>query len=499
MKLFRDPVHGNIHIERWVCDDFIDTSVFQRLRFIEQSSVRLLFPGARHDRFIHSIGVFHIAKKIFSRVRGFFEAAGLAPCEVDAMGKCYLIAALLHDCAHSPFSHTGEELAKTYCNQEIEDRLLQEVGGESFRKDMRRDSGRHRLHTHEMASAFVGSKAYNSQFLKYGIDKEQFARMITGIMNDQGNADKVKRAYNCLIQLLNGFIIDADRLDYLIRDTWATGVSNASVDIDRLIAGITLDVENGWVKIHARALSSIINAISARDYIYTWILPHHKVALANLLLSNAMKSLVDRLSRIEAEQHPNDSNINEAFVGAQLFSPERLLLDDSTYIADESVSLPTDGDLLYLMKKYIPDNPFVKAYTSREKVLVSLWKTYAEFSQIFSSQESDNQLLQNEDFWQLLESKIHSVESEGEFVATNVMKIKQTSDDLLNVDVFGPSVCRDGSPMRYELTRLIPRDGTKKFYFYAYAWKEKCLEVGRIRDRLRKLFVDTLEEYRHLG
>ncbi len=59
VTLFKDPVHGYIEVPKDYCRRFIDTPIFQRLRSIEQTSMRPLFPGARHDRFVHSLGVYH--------------------------------------------------------------------------------------------------------------------------------------------------------------------------------------------------------------------------------------------------------------------------------------------------------------------------------------------------------------------------------------------------------------------------------------------------------
>ena len=69
-KLIKDPVHGYITVSKEFCRLFIDTPVFQRLRLIEQTSMRWLFPGARHDRFIHSLGVFHLASRIYESIKG---------------------------------------------------------------------------------------------------------------------------------------------------------------------------------------------------------------------------------------------------------------------------------------------------------------------------------------------------------------------------------------------------------------------------------------------
>ena len=68
-KLFRDSVHGYISVPAAICADYIDTPIFQRLRYIEQTSMRVLYPSAHHDRFIHSLGVYHLGKMAFSHLR----------------------------------------------------------------------------------------------------------------------------------------------------------------------------------------------------------------------------------------------------------------------------------------------------------------------------------------------------------------------------------------------------------------------------------------------
>ena len=67
-KLFKDPVHGYIPIPIHICENLVDTPIFQRLRNIEQTSIRPLFPGAHHDRFIHSLGVYHLGRQVMKKI-----------------------------------------------------------------------------------------------------------------------------------------------------------------------------------------------------------------------------------------------------------------------------------------------------------------------------------------------------------------------------------------------------------------------------------------------
>ena len=106
MKVILDSVHGNIYIPKDYVRDFIDTDYFQRLRRIEQTSCRAIFPSARHDRFIHSLGVYHLGSKFVSSISDNSKLN--LPDNHELVFNSYLIACLLHDVGHSPFSHTFE-------------------------------------------------------------------------------------------------------------------------------------------------------------------------------------------------------------------------------------------------------------------------------------------------------------------------------------------------------------------------------------------------------
>lgn len=106
-KVFRDSVHGYISIPEEWCRRLVDTPIFQRLRHIEQTSMRCLYPSARHDRFVHSLGVYHLGQKDFEHLcrnaRDLIKELELSPGELDRLRASFLAACLLHDCAHAPF------------------------------------------------------------------------------------------------------------------------------------------------------------------------------------------------------------------------------------------------------------------------------------------------------------------------------------------------------------------------------------------------------------
>lgn len=477
-KLFRDPVHGDIEVERWICSAFVDSDVFQRLRFVEQSSMRMLFPGARHDRFIHSLGTFLMAKRIFDAlqdsIRVCFEEE-----QVHEFRNTFLIAALLHDCAHSPFSHTGESLAKYYCGSEIDKLLAGAVNDISFKNELSRS----RSATHEKASAYVACVRFEAEFSKHSINRVQLARMIIGLKNEGALNNPVMRVYNCLISLVNGFIIDVDRLDYLERDTWATGIRNASVDLERLISGLEIDFDLGEVIINNSATSSVINAVAARDYIYKWVIPHHKVAYANEVLERAMHALIHALVK--------KSRKTRGEVGKILFSPDRLLLNGQAKLAGETIRLPTDGDLVYLMKKYVPKDEFFMAYSERRDIHKSLWKTHAEFMHIFNPPKKGEGL--NQDFWDMFAGKANAICNKYGGFATEANPVKVSMEKVADVKF----VLKDNK-QKLDLTYLLgpQRQDEGVYYLNAYIGNSYADSTDEVMIQLRGAFDDCIKLFK---
>ena len=136
MKKILDSVHGYINIDEDYCKEVIDTEYFQRLRRIEQTSTRSIFPSARHDRFIHSLGVFHLGCKIICSLKD--KSVGIQANDqlnnLETIYESYKLACLLHDVGHAPFSHTFEEF---YDNQwsDLRNVLCVLVNVEQFTKD----------------------------------------------------------------------------------------------------------------------------------------------------------------------------------------------------------------------------------------------------------------------------------------------------------------------------------------------------------------------------
>ena len=157
MKHVLDSVHGTIDIPKEYCNLIIDSVFFQRLRRIEQNSCRSVFPSARHDRFIHSLGVFYLGSKIIEVIRNKCGHLGsnILPDNSEKIFETYRVACLLHDVGHTPFSHTFED----YFNRdEIEDELKSELKDESFSSDL--NNAKKKAAPHEAISAYVAIKVF---------------------------------------------------------------------------------------------------------------------------------------------------------------------------------------------------------------------------------------------------------------------------------------------------------------------------------------------------
>ena len=171
-KKFRDPVHGYIPVPDEFCSSLIDTPAFQRLREIEQTGIRVLFPGARHCRFSHSLGTYYLGTQAFARFRAnakrFFKDVNTD--QWDNYEQTFSIACLLHDCAHAPFSHIFEDYYDYTPGPEpsrLLDPLLQAANNQAFTADLKSIAAS-RPSSHEKASALVLLTCFKDSIQKLG-------------------------------------------------------------------------------------------------------------------------------------------------------------------------------------------------------------------------------------------------------------------------------------------------------------------------------------------
>lgn len=273
-KLIRDSVHGYIEVPEIIMQKIVDTSIFQRLRQIEQTSMRTLYPSAHHDRFVHSIGVYHLGKKAIDGLINNIKDDEIYTANKDfwqEYGLCFQLACLLHDCGHAPMSHSFEygylDCSNLDCCEKQKERLLKSMmqtqdEKSDFAKLIKLDVDSYfdapkKITPHELVSAILVSeifkeaikdvlKAYLSIEVVENKIYEYIAFMERAIIGLQyGTHNESPHSLqdcfkNCLITLLNGNFFDVDKLDYIVRDTVESGANNISIDIPRILNALTL-------------------------------------------------------------------------------------------------------------------------------------------------------------------------------------------------------------------------------------------------------------------
>lgn len=229
-KIFNDPVYGFISIPYEIVFDLVEHPFFQRLRKIAQLGLTsYVYPGALHTRFQHALGAMHLMGETLDVLR----SKGIHITDEEA--EAVTIAILLHDIGHGPFSHT------------LEKGIIAEV-------------------THEYLSELI-MKKLNQQFnnrlsLAIKIFKNQYYKKF-------------------LYQLVSGQM-DMDRMDYLNRDSFFTGVYEGVIGYDRIIK--MLDVHKGELVVEAKGIYSIEKFLIARRLMYWQVYLHKTVLSAEQML-----------------------------------------------------------------------------------------------------------------------------------------------------------------------------------------------------------------------
>lgn len=377
-KRLKDPIYGYIEIPQTYMEKIVDTAVFQRLRRVIQTSYSPLYASAVHNRFVHSLGVYHlgeIAVESFCtevRRKSIFESRA----EMDKMKEVFLVACLLHDVGHAPFSHTGEEFYKdrNYSVQGLHERLIEVIGQDDAEKEQLQNDFLGKLEKdcaapHEIMSAIVGLKEFcELECLKSPADRELFARCITGYIYSQVGSGRKKEIQNCIISMLNGKIIDVDKLDYLKRDAYITGFDTVNIDYERLLKAITVVKEDGKYGLAYKkgAVSIIENAAYAHDAERKWIQNHPVVLYEGYLIHHMIACL------------------NEEFntEGHTLLS-EKSLSVEGHQLKDIRISLLSDDDIIHLFKGVCRDELGMEFF-ERRKRRHPVWKSEAEYDAYFN-------------------------------------------------------------------------------------------------------------------
>ncbi len=264
----RDPVHGAIEItpqERII----IDHPLVQRLRRIKQLGFGdLAFPGATHTRFLHSLGTMAVATRFFDAVAPGLDLPGE---RMQYFRQVVRLAGLLHDLGHPPLSHTTEAALAP----------LEQLGlPVAFTQG-------HDMTTHEdMTVKLIIASGLTPLIEQAGVDPVHVADVIQGIDYPRGAFVTGKIDYLPLLHQIISSEMDADRMDYLLRDSFFTGAKYGQIDISWLISNLRHVVKDkrAFLGLESRAVFAFEDFLLSRYHMFLMVYFHHKSVLMHRML-----------------------------------------------------------------------------------------------------------------------------------------------------------------------------------------------------------------------
>ena len=230
-KFIRDSVYGDISLNKFE-EQIMDMPQFQRLRRIKQLGlISLIYPGANHTRFEHSIGTMNLGSKLATELE-------LSNDEIELIR----ISALLHDIGHGPFSHVSEGVLSV---------------------------------PHEELTKYVITKTSMRDLLE-----EKFnVNDIVDIVNGKGY----------LGPIVSGEL-DVDRMDYLLRDSHNTGVAYGVIDYERIISNLKL--EDGLI-LNIKGVQAAEGALVSRYFMYPSVYQHHTTRIVNSMFRRSLRKIIN--------------------------------------------------------------------------------------------------------------------------------------------------------------------------------------------------------------
>ena len=348
LKIINDPVHGFIKIPYEIIFDIMEHRCFQRLRRISQTGLlSLIFPGATHTRFHHAIGAMHL---MFNALE-ILKQKGVKISTEEEKGA--MLAVLLHDVGHGPFSHALENILMDNWHHEKLSLLLMEQLNEEFSGEL------------TIAIQMFQGK-YHRKFFNQLISSQ----------------------------------LDVDRLDYLKRDSFYTGVSEGNINTQRILS--TLNVLDDELVLDEKGIYSIEHYLVARMFMY-WQVYYHKAAVLaeNLLIKimNRAKTLVSQNVKVEVSEN------------LKYF----LYREGSTQATEEDIARfmeLDDTDVLQAIKSWKNHEDFVLSYLCKTVINRKFPKI------IYSSTPFSDDLVQEK----VQETNLHFGIENGELLVDNIKR-----------------------------------------------------------------------------
>ena len=302
LKILNDPIYGFITIPDTLVYDLVEHPYFQRLRRISQMGMSyLVYPGANHTRFHHALGSMHIMQKAVEVIR--FKGTVISKEEEKAL----YVAILLHDIGHGPFSHAMEHSIVENLNHEAISLLIM-----------------HKLNVEFKGQLDLAIKIFKGEYHR-----------------------------KFMLQLVSSQL-DMDRMDYLKRDSFYSGVAEGNINSDRLIQMMTVVDDN--LAIEEKGIYSVEKFLMARRLMY-WQVYFHKTSLvAELILTKVLK---------RAKELTQKGIILDCSATLMLFLKNKIELESfDDYYLDKFAQLD-DFDIISALKNWQFNNDFVLKSLSR--------------------------------------------------------------------------------------------------------------------------------------
>ncbi|MFK8102758.1 MAG: HD domain-containing protein [Saprospiraceae bacterium] len=327
-KIFNDPVYGFTEIPYGLIFDLVEHPYFQRLRRIKQLGfTHYVYPGALHTRFHHALGALHLMTETISVLR----SKGTEITEEESQGV--LIAILLHDMGHGPFSHALEHTLVS-------------------------------IHHEDLSVFFM--EALNRQFnsrltLAIQIFKDEYPKKF-------------------LHQLVSGQL-DMDRMDYLNRDSFFTGVSEGVIGYDRIIK--MLAVRDNQLLVEEKGIYSIERFLTARRIMYWQVYLHKTVLAAEQMLIRTLK----RAKELALQGKKLDVSKNLAYFLYNDLKADQIV-EEKTEILEHFAQLD-DYDIVMALKSFATNDDFVLSFLAKSLLNRKLFKIQLK-NEPFSSDQIEN-------------------------------------------------------------------------------------------------------------
>ena len=396
-----DPIYGFISIPNGVLFKLVEHPYFQRLRRISQMGMSYtVFPGAHHTRFLHAIGAMHLAQVAVQTLRK--KMVSISDAEEEAL----CIAILLHDIGHGPFSHAMEHSIVEKVNHENISLLFMEA-----------------LNKELEGALDLAIKMFKNEY-----HRPFFHQLIASQL-------------------------DLDRLDYLRRDSFYTGASEGSINVQRLIA--MWDVKDDNLVVESKGIYSVESFLVARRLMYWQVYFHKTGVVAEQLLGKMLKRAKELVSK-GVELPATDA--------LSFFLRESVTLENFSKETLESFAALDDSDIITAMKAWIDVDDFILSTLSKKILNREFLKITIEKSPIDKERFEEKKLKIQEEFqltakevsyfvftgkisnqaYSMERSPIHILTPEGEVVdvahASDQLNLKMLSEKVQKYFLCYPKV-----------------------------------------------------------